>query len=403
MIRTAHSAAVLPRNRAVPFASFLSCGFRPFFLGAALWSSGALALWIIMLLRGATLPSRFGALTWHIHEMLFGFVTAAIAGFLLTAIPNWTQRPPVRGALLAALALLWLIGRIACLLSALMPAAWSMVADISFVVALIAVACRELALERSRRNFPLLLPLIVLGGANLLMHLQNLGRSTLSDLGWRLALAAIVVLISVIAGRIVPSFTANWLRHRGKTAGGGVSAPLERVALGSLHAGVVCWVFFPHSAAGGALLLLAAAANTWRLWHWRGYLAAREPLLLILHVGYGWLILGSCLLGLSVLHTGLPAAAGIHALTAGAMGTMILAVMTRATLGHTGRALHADAATSLLYGLVTLAALTRTGAALIAPWMTPLLVVSAVCWIGAFLGFVLCYGPMLAAARVSHA
>jgi uncharacterized protein involved in response to NO len=203
------------------------------------------------------------------------------------------------------------------------------------------------------------------------MHLEAAGLSVPTGLGWRLQLAAIIVLISVIGGRIVPSFTRNWL---GKRQGGklpGAPGMVDRAALGTLHAGLVAWAFAPDFWSIGALLLASAAFNLWRLLRWRGLAAAAEPLLLVLHVGYAWLVFGAALLGVTMLDPNLPPTAAIHALTAGAIGTMTVAMMTRATRGHTGRDLTADRSTSIIYLLVTLAAVTRITAAFAADWTMP--------------------------------
>jgi uncharacterized protein involved in response to NO len=378
---------------------FLTQGFRPFFLAAGLWSTTALALWIVMFATGFAVPSRFDPLAWHIHEMLFGFVMAAIAGFLLTAIPNWTQRLPISGGPLATLAGLWLLGRIACLVSAFVPLWIAVTVDLSFPVALVGVVAREIIAGRNWRNLPMVAPVILLGFANLLMHLEADGVAVPLGLGWRLGLAAVIVLISVVAGRIVPSFTRNWLAKRRGADLPAVAGQIDRVALGVLHAGLFAWSFFPNSRAAGLLFLVGALLNLWRLVRWRGGATAAEPLLLVLHVGYAWLVFGAALLGLSLLGVNLPQSAAIHALTAGAIGTMILAVMTRATLGHTGRHLSANRVTTFVYVLVTLAAITRVAAAFGAAWTMPLLIVSAGCWIAAFGSFVLGYGRMLLLPR----
>jgi uncharacterized protein involved in response to NO len=380
----------------------LTQGFRPFFLAAGLWAAVALVLWIVMVVTGAALPSRFDPLAWHIHEMLFGFVMAAIAGFLLTAIPNWTQRLPVSGGPLALLAGLWLLGRIACLVSALVPAWLAIAADLSFPVVLIGVVAREIVAGRNWRNLPMVVPVTVLGIANLLMHLESDGVAVPSGLGWRLGLAAVIVLISVVAGRIVPSFTRNWLAKRWGSDLPAAHGWIDRAALGVLHVGLFGWAFFPAFRPTGLLLLLGAVLNLWRLLRWRGAATAAEPLLLVLHIGYGWVVLGAALLGLAMLDADLPQSVAIHALTAGAIGTMILAVMTRVTRGHTGRDLSADRITSLIYILVTLAAITRVAFAFDAGWTMPLLIASACFWIAAFGGFVLRYGPMLLLPRDAH-
>ncbi|HJU15439.1 MAG TPA: NnrS family protein [Stellaceae bacterium] len=387
-----------------PAPAFLTQGFRPFFLAAGVWAAAALLLWLGMLTHGTALPSRFDPLAWHIHEMLFGFVMAAIGGFLLTAIPNWTKRLPVGGRPLALLASLWLLGRLACLVSAWVPAWLATAADLSFPALLCAVAAREIVAGRNWRNLPMVVPAAVLGLANLLMHLEAAGIVLGSrGLGWRLGLAAALALISVVGGRIVPSFTRNWLVRRDEAHLPAARDGLDRAALGTLHAGLFGWAFAPGLPLFGLLLVLGAALNLWRLVRWRGYRTGAEPLLLVLHIGYFWLVLGSALLGLSALGAGVPQSAAIHALTAGAIGTMILAVMTRATRGHTGRTLAADRGTTAIYLLVTVAAVCRVVAGFGAGPVMPLLIASGGLWIAAFGLFVLAYGPMLILPRPARA
>jgi uncharacterized protein involved in response to NO len=377
----------------------LIAGFRPFFLAAAAWSAASLALWLSLLAGGIDLPSRFDPMSWHIHEMLFGFIMAAIGGFLLTAIPNWTNRAPIAGTPLAVLTALWLIGRFVCLISALIPGWLAPVADLAFAVALEAVAARELVAAGNRRNYPLLAPVIVLAIANLLMHLQSLGVAIPIGLGWRLGVAAVIVLISVIGGRIVPAFTRNWLMTRGSPDLPSPAGILDRVALGTLHVGMIGWAFLPDWPPMGIVLLAAAGLNAARLVRWRGVATLPEPMLLVLHVGLLWLVAGVALLGLSLLTNSVPPAAAVHALTAGAMGTMTLAVMTRAILGHTGRALHADAPTNTLFALVSTAAGLRIAAAWSIEAQADLIEFSGLAWIGAFALFLGKYGPMLVAPR----
>lgn len=376
-------------------------GFRPFFLAAGLWSAVAISLWMAMLLDGVTLPSRFDPLSWHIHEMLFGFVMAGVSGFLLTAIPNWTGRPPVAGWCLLLLVVLWAAGRFACLVSAWLPVWAAPAVDLSFSLVLELVAARELIAAGNRRNYPLLLPLLVLMAANLLMHLEALGVAVPVGLGWRLGVAVILVLISVIGGRIVPAFTRNWLSARGATDLPATSGVVDRIALGTLHAGLMLWSFLPDAAWVGGVLLLGAIANLVRLIRWRGAATLSEPLLLILHLGYLWLVLGAGLLGWSVLSGFIPLAAALHGLTVGAFGTMLVAVMTRATLGHTGQRLHADRMTVVIYFLVGLATIFRIAAAWPTALDTAVLLSSSICWATAFLLFIVRYGPLLLGRRVA--
>lgn len=379
--------------------AIFSQGFRPFFFGAAIWAVMAIAIWIAMLRTGMTLPSRFDSLTWHMHEMLFGFVMAAIAGFLLTAIPNWTKRLPISGAPLAGLAGLWLAGRVACLLSALMPIWLAVGLDLAFPAALVAAAAREIVAGRNWRNLVILTPVTILGIADLLMHLEANGVSIATGLGWRLALVAVVALISLIGGRIIPSFSRNWLVKENATVLPAPAGLPDKAALVTLIASLLGWVAFPHSRLIACFILFGAALNLWRLYRWRGISTAKEPLLLILHVGYAWVIIGATLLGLSVLTSSIPETAAIHALTVGAIATMILAVMSRATRGHTGRPLTADSPTRLIYGLITLGALARLWAAFGTDWTMSLLYASAALWSAAFATFAIAYAPMLLLSR----
>ncbi len=381
-------------------AALWSLGFRPFFLAAALWAPLALALWIIVFVTGKTLPSRFDPLTWHIHAMLFGFVLAAVAGFLLTAIPNWTGRQPVQGELLVVLVILWLLGRVVCLVSALLPLWLAATIDPAFPFALSALAAREIFAARNWRNVMIPVPVCVLGAADLLMYLKPAGVGVLAGLGWRLGLVVIIVLISVIGGRIIPAFTRNWLIRRGASSLPAGHGPPDRAALATLHLGLIGWAFFPASPGIGVVLIVAAALNLWRLGRWRGWMTASEPLLAILHFGYAWIVCGVGLLGASLLSDAIPEAAAIHALTAGAIGTMILGVMTRVARGHTGRPLEADRSTLLIYAAITLAGVTRVAAAFVTPVSMALLYASAVFWLVGFLLFIAAYGPMLALQRL---
>jgi uncharacterized protein involved in response to NO len=379
-----------------------SLAFRPFFLAASLWPAAALALWIAVFFTGGALPSRFDSLTWHIHAMLFGFVYAAIAGFILTAIPNWTGRPPIRGAALAGLVAVWLLGRIICLVSTLVPLWLATAVALAFPFLLCVFAGREIIAARNWRNLMMPIPIAVLGIADLLMYLELAGVALPAGLGWRLAIVGIIALISAIGGRIIPAFTRNWLIKRGSSALPVGHGPIDRIALAALHTGLLGWAFLPEARPVGDLLVLAALLNLWRLARWRGLHTASEPLLAVLHVGYLWIVLGSILLGASVLTTAVPEAAAVHAFTAGAIGTMVLAVMTRVSRGHTGRSLEADRTTTLIYAAVIVAGATRVAAAFAAASSMFLLEISALLWVASFLLFALAYGPMLVSPRVDE-
>ncbi len=375
----------------------LTYAFRPMFLAAGSWAIVAIAVWLAMFLGYIQVPTRFDPLAWHIHEMLFGFVMAAVAGFLLTAIPNWTGRLPVRGSGLALLAGLWLLGRIACLISADLPAWLAIAADLSFPVTLLAVAAREIIVRRNWRNLPMTAPLLVFVVADLLMHLESIGLAVPSGLGWRLGMAAPLLLISVVGGRIIPSFTRNWLAKRKGARLPAAHGIVDKAAIASLGAGLLLWAVLPDFLWSGVILMIAAIVNAWRLARWAGLSTWAEPLLFILHVGYAWLAIGTALLGLSILGAGVPIASAIHALTAGAVATMILAVMPRVTLGHTGRDLTANRATIAIFLLINTAAITRVCASWHPEAMMTFLAISGVCWIAAFGLFEIVYGPMLLA------
>jgi uncharacterized protein involved in response to NO len=380
-----------------------SAAFRPFFLAAAAWAAVAILLWIGLYLHGGGALSRFDPLTWHIHAMLFGFIPAAIAGFLLTAISNWTGRPPIHGPLLAALVVLWIAGRVAVFVSAMLPAWIAPAVDLAFPVALFALASREILIARNWRNLMLLAPLLVLTAADALMFLENAGAAIPRGIGWRLAIAAIIALVSAIGGRLVPVFTRNWLARRGVDRLPRAHGVIDSVSLAAVHAGLLAWAFLPASPVVGALLLIAAMLGVWRLARWRGWATAAEPLLLTLHLGYAWIVVGAALLGASMLTSAVPQEAAVHALTAGVMGTMVLAIMTRVARGHTGRPLEADRVTTSLYVLITAAAVTRVAAPFLPVLSIALLTASAALWAASFLTFLAVYGPMLVGPRLSVA
>ncbi len=374
--------------------AFLQQGFRPFFLAAGLWSALALALWLIELRWGGVLPGGVAPVLWHAHEMLFGYGAAVMTGFLLTAVPNWTGRLPVRGMPLAWLALLWLAGRAAF---SIMDPAWLVATSAiegSYFLVLFAFLIREIVIGKNWRNLIVAGLVAGLAIANGLYHLERIGLMDSADLGIRLGIAVFVMLISLIGGRIVPSFTANWLRKRGVDR---MPAPLGRfdkiALLGSL-AGLAGWVASPESDLAAALLLIAAALQAVRLSRWQGHRCFAEPLILMLHVGYGWLVVGLFSLGVSILLDGFPQSAALHGLTVGMIGSMTLVVMIRASLGHSGRALKADLATSGIFMLVFLAALARVLAPVFEEAYFSYLTLSGGLWIAAFVLFVIRYLPL---------
>ena len=394
--------AALRRARMATAPPILRGGFRLFFLGGAVWAVVALALWLCVLAGQITIPTAFDALAWHRHEMLFGFVGAVIAGFLLTAIPNWTGRLPIAGAPLASLFGLWFAGRLAVLFSAALGPAVAGAIDVGFYLVLAGVSAREV-IEANNRNVPIVGMVLLFGIANGLDHIAAAGILIDPALPWKMAVALVTLLISLIGGRIVPSFTRNWLAKRGDTQGLPVQPNrFDAAAIGLTALALLAWIAAPSGWLPGGLLAVAAAAQITRLARWKGWKAVRDPLVLILHIGYAWVSIGLALLAAAQLGAPLPQSAAVHALTAGAMGTMILAVMTRASLGHTARELRAGPATSVIYLLVTVGAVLRVAAPLSAVDYRMGMEVAALCWLGSFLLFIFSYGPILFAPRLGE-
>ncbi|HKR19599.1 MAG TPA: NnrS family protein [Stellaceae bacterium] len=392
----------IPRYRSQTVPALLSAGFRPFFLLSAIWAALAVPLWLAFFAGAGAVPTLLPPPVWHAHEMVYGYAAATVAGFMLTAIPNWTGRMPLQGASLAGLAVLWIAGRIGVLLSADFGAAGAAVLDLAFPVAFVAVITREIVAGRNWRNLPMVGALTLLLVGNALVHVEALGWAATGQLGNRIGIATLLMLISLIGGRIVPSFTRNWLtRQRPDHAAPASFGWADRGALGATAIAVIAWVAAPEAAATAWLALVAAVAQGVRLARWRGAGTWREPLLWVLHLGYGWLALGFLLLAVNGFMPLLPATAALHALTAGAIGTMTLAVMTRASLGHTGRKLTAGRGTTTIYVLVTVAAVLRLLAPLAGAQYLLVLSLAGAAWTGAFGLFVVLYGPPLLTPRVA--
>lgn len=389
----------IPRTRPDGLPAILSYGFRPFFLFGALYGGLIVLAWVPMLTGHLETQSLFGPTDWHAHEMLFGFLPAIITGFLLTAIPNWTGRLPVQGYPLLALVLLWAAGRVAVWFSAEIGWLAAMALDCAFLLAVAAAAGIEIVAGRNWRNLKVLAPVLVLFAANVLFHVEAQAYGV-TDIGRRLALSAALVLIMIIGGRIVPSFTRNWLARENP---GRLPIPFARfdaVAVVVSALALALWTFMPEGAATGLLLLAAGALNVARLGRWAGDRAWRDGLVVVLHVAYAFIPLGLLGSGFAALFpAAVPAVAGIHIFGVGAIGAMTLAVMTRSTLGHTGRELKADRATCLIYVAIALSTVLRFIAAFW-PAQMPILHLSAAFWVAAFFGFALHYGPMVLRPRV---
>jgi uncharacterized protein involved in response to NO len=389
----------VPRYRAYTGPAILSRGFRPFFLLAGVWAPMALGIFLSAFFGHIVLPSAMDAFAWHAHEMLFGFVAAAVAGFLLTAIPNWTGRLPLQGRPLLALVALWIAGRLAVAVSAWTGAWLAALVDLSFLAALVCVIVREIVAGRNWRNLPIVTAVLLLLVTNALSHAQTIGMLNQTGLAERCAIAVMAGLITLIGGRIVPSFTHNWLANKNAAKLSARSSAIDYFALALALLALARWALEPEGELTGLVAGLAAAANLVRLVRWRGWLTLSEPLVWVLHLGYLWIVIGLALIGVAATNDIVPASGAIHALTAGAMGTMTLAVMSRAALGHSGEALVAGVLLTLAFLLVTLAAMTRVGAAVWDDTTIELLMVSGAAWVAAFGCYLIALGPLMFCAR----
>lgn len=337
--------------------ALFSYGFRPMFLMAGLFAIGVVPLWMVVWGGDVTLNGPFSPLDWHIHEMLFGYTAAVIAGFLFTAIPNWTGRMPTRGWPLMALTALWLAGRIAVAGVVPLGPLEVMAVDCAFMGAVGAMVVTEIVAGRNWGNLKVTVPVLIYLGANITFHLEAMTSGT-AEVGRRLGFAMVVMLILLIGGRIIPSFTRNWLAKRGP---GAMPVPFGRfdaASLGVTGFALAVWVVWPLSELAGVALLVAGAVKGVRLARWRGWRVWPSPLVAMLHVAFAFVPPGLMALGLASL--GLwSAATGYHLLGIGGFGGMTLAVMMRASLGHTGRDLQAGRALTLAFACVAVAALVR--------------------------------------------
>ncbi|WP_281993198.1 NnrS family protein [Sulfitobacter geojensis] len=373
--------------------AIFSFGFRPFFLFGAVWVVVAMVLWLASMAGLITLPTRFDPVSWHAHEFLFGYLGAIVAGFLLTAVPNWTGRLPLVGWPLAALFALWVTGRAAVLFSAHIPVAVAIIVDLAFPIVLGAMILQEIIAGKNWRNLVVLGLLSVFTLANALFHVEaTQGGYAAQGMSLRLGVATALMMISVIGGRIIPSFTRNWLARTNIAAR--PAPPMQRfdklVLLASVPV-LAGWVLYPAATLTSVALVAFGAAHVARLTRWQGHRTLGEPLVWVLHAAYAFIPLGAFALGLDQLLGNLGTAGAQHLWMLGAIGAMTMAVMTRATLGHTGQTLIANRATVLIYICLFASALTR----LCAPLWLEASYVAGVLWLVAFAGFVAAYGPSL--------
>lgn len=391
------------QRRAYKGPTIFSLGFRPFFFGAGLWAAIAMTLWVLSLAVGFELPSHLSGIDWHLHEFVFGYTSAVIAGFLLTAVPNWTGRMPVMGWPVAGLAGLWLAGRVALLFSANMPTFLAIAIDLSFIAVLALIILREIVAGKNWRNLKVLLILALIGGVNGLFHYESLTAAGFDGYGIRAGVALVVMLIMVVGGRIIPSFTRNWLMRQRK---GRLPAPMDNFDKATMAISAIAlliWVATPEVVATRPLAALAGILNLMRLFRWAGWRTVSEPLVSILHVGFFFIPIGFLTIAAGDLLPGWSRASQIpHAWTAGAIGLVTLAMLTRTSLGHSGRPLHASKTITAIYALVLLGVLSRVGGEFL-PDIEPILHAAATFWLLGFSLFVVAFLPIFFKPRVQKA
>ncbi len=351
-----HLVGEVPAAPDAPSFALGQKGFRPFFLLAGVFAAALLPLWLAALFSRFDPGAYFGALYWHAHEMVFGFSVAVLAGFLLTAVGNWTQRETAVGAPLYALATLWLLGRVAVLFAMHLPRGVAAAVDLAFLPALTAVLARPLVATGNRRNYVMVVALGALWLCNLATHLDALGvLSAWRRRGSLVAVDVVTFFMVAMAGRVFPMFTRNatrvesirnipWLDH---------AAVLSMGVLTALSA------FAPDTAPTSLVAMVTATLAVARAWHWGARHTARNPMLWILHAGYGWLCVGLAMRALAPWLGPHATTLATHALTAGAIGSLTLGMLARVALGHTGRAITATRTVALSFAMVTLAAVLR--------------------------------------------
>lgn len=390
---SAASAAAAPTLQGMPL---LRLGFRPFYLGAALVACLAAPLWVASLLGWVVLDLPVAPLLWHAHEMLFGFAATVIIGFLLTAVKAWTGLATPRGALLGALALLWLAARVAAVVA---PYAIYAVLDVVLLPVVAGFLLAVLLRARNRRNLPLMGVLVLLSVANGAFHLAVLGVLNLPPIQALYAGLALIVMIEcVMAGRVVPAFTMSVNPGLKLQA----QRPLELVVLTVTALALASWVCAPVGVGAVTAVLagLAALLHGWRMWRWKPWITRNRPILWILHASYAWIPVGFVLLALAQLGA-VAVSAAVHAFAVGATGGLIVGMITRTARGHTGRPLQAGRLEVLAYGLVMGAAVLRVLLPLAAPqWYAAALVLAALAWATAFAVYLGLYTPWLTQTRL---
>lgn len=391
----AKDAQDAPAAPALPGWPLLRLGFRPFYLGAALLACLSVPVWIGVFLGHMALPLGYPTLLWHGHEMLFGFAAGVVMGFLLTAVRAWTGMDTARGALLGVLALLWLAARVAAVSA---PYAVFAVLDLLLLPAVALILLRVLVRAGNKRNIPLVGLLLLMALANAVFHLSVMGAIEVPAMSALYAqLALVLMVISVMTGRVVPMFTRNGI------PGLVLQPPSRRFELGLLGVtgtAFALWVLAAPAPLVGAASLVAAAMHARRLWSWKPWAPLRRPILWVLHLSYAWMPIGFLLLALAQWGWVAPSLA-VHAFAVGVIGGLVIGMITRTARGHTGRPLKASRGEAIAYGTVLVAALVRVLVPALQPgWTVMALGVAATLWGLAFLVYLVIYTPWLTRTRL---
>ncbi len=381
-------------------------GFRVFFLSAGLYGLFVGLVWGLWLVAPYMSPEYgMSPPMWHAHEMIFGYATAALGGFFLTAVPNWTGAPEARARFVTLAAGLWLAGRMAMWFSGMLPPVLVAVADLAFVPILAAKIATQLIRRPKPQNMIFLLLLSYIWIADLLTHLEWMGVTTDTlQTGLRVGLLSLCAMIAILGGRITPAFTRNAMKRAGVTEDGWPISVARLDQAGMILALILplCVLVLGVGSVAGAVALVFGVVQILRMARWRARWAARQPILLALHLGLGMLALGLILWGLAVLGVGNEVAA-VHILGIGCVGGMTLAVMSRAALGHSGRALVAPGPMVVAYGLMAVAALSRWIGANLSEGYPVAMLLSDGLWVSAFALYLIAMWPALTAPRAARA
>ena len=377
--------------------ALFALGFRPFFLLSALFALVSIALWVPAFVGWLALDSYYGQIGWHSHEMIFGYTAAVIAGFLLTAVRNWTAMATAQGWTLAALTIIWCLGRILPFFPSALPPVLIALVDLSFLPALVVGIGVPLVRRRDRRNL-LFLPLtVVFWLANLLVHLAILGFAPdLAHHAVFLGLNLVVLLIVIMGGRVIPFFT------EGALPGARINrwSVVEWFAIISVITFALAEFILIDPRIAGAFAGVAAIANGIRLGGWYTHRLWRVPLLWVLHLGYGWIVAGF-LLKTGAALAGIPPQDTVHAFSLGAIGVMTMGMMARVSLGHTGRPLKVGPGMTIAFAAVNFAAVTRGLLPILYPqWLSQLVILSGGLWLVAYAIFIVVYVPILLQPRL---